>query len=112
MSDHYGVFGLLDVHESHNAADAHAQEARRRRMAVSRLRDVACAKEQSIVQELERESMQGDKEKQMAREEGRLIDAREALAKAAKQRYQARLALREAVFGQGALDSGVVLKTC
>ena len=102
LSDHYGLLGVMDVHESHGAVGARA-EGSRRRLAVSRLRDVACAKERSVVAEQERERIQRDKEEQMAKEEGRLAEAHEEMLRDAKKRYDARLALRRQAFGELAM---------
>ena len=56
-----------------------------------------------MVEEREHQNIQRDKEEQMAREEGQLAEAREALSRAAKARSAARIALREMVFGEKAL---------
>ena len=102
LSDHYGLLGMMDVHECHGGTGARA-EVSRRRLALSRLRDLACAKEQSLVLEQERDRIQRDKEEQMAKEEGRLVEAQEEMLKAVKKRYEARLALRRQAFGESAL---------
>ena len=102
MSDHYGVLGFMDVHACHGAEGA-AAEAGRRRWMLTHVRDVACAQEQGVVEEHEHQNIQRDKEEQMAREEGQLAEAREALSRAVKARSAARIALREMVFGERAL---------
>ena len=102
MSDHYGVLGFMDVHACHGAEGA-AAEAGRRRWMLTHVRDVACAQEQGVVEEHEHQNIQRDKEEQMAREEGQLAEAREALSRAVKARSAARIALREMVFGEKAL---------
>ena len=103
LSDHYGLVGLMDVHEGHAGGGSARGEAGARRMKVSRLRDLACAAEQSYVEEHERDQIRRDKEDQMARAEARILEAQQDMRRAVRQRKDARLALRQKVFGDQAL---------
>ena len=86
LSDHYGLVGLMDVHEGHAGGGSSRGEAGARRMKVSRLRDLACAAEQSYVEEHERDQIRRDKEDQMARAEARILEAQQDMRRAVRQR--------------------------
>ena len=102
LSDHYGLLGLVGVHES--LAGGRATEvARQRRRVVTRARDVAVAAERSRVEDREREEIRRDKEQQMKQEVERLAVAEAAERRAAKERGEARWALRRLVHGEDAL---------
>lgn len=102
LSDHFAVFGLVDLHESHASFRARA-EREERRVGLGKLREAAVLLERDAVKHLEQSALDRDKAEQMRVAEERLADAlrieRTALRAHTKRRY----ALQRAAYGEETL---------
>ena len=114
LSDHFAIFGLVDLHASHASRTAR-DERGRRRADLGRVRDALALEERNAVKQLEQDAIDRDKADQMRVAEEHLAEALRVEQKALRARNRRRHALRQAAYGADALfgergDLGLALQ--
>ena len=92
LSDHYGLMGLLDVHEAHAGARG-GRVAVRRREALGLARDQAASRERVVARELQAAALEQARQQRSRAEEGEVAErlnlARRREAAERRERYEA-----------------------
>ena len=74
LSDHFAIYGIVDLHESHESRAKRA-ECEGRRADLGKLRDALALEERAAVTQLEQVALDRDKAEQMRMAEEQLADA-------------------------------------
>ena len=102
LSDHYAVYGLMDVHACHGVRGVRVVREQRR-MDLGKLRDAGNSRLKEFVRRQEQASKEADWAAQQRVSEERLQEAVREKRKAVKDRRERRAKLREQINGEGTL---------
>ena len=108
LSDHFAVYGLLDVHECHGEDGIRAVRDKRR-IDLGQLRDLECDRVRDYVRAQEQLAIDADQRAQVVANEERLQEALRQQRHAVKQRRERHAQLRSDVNGETGLFNAAAM---
>ena len=102
LSDHFAVYGLLDVHSCHSRAGV-AAVREKRRVDLGTLRDMECGRLREYVRGQEQLSIDADRQAQLCASEEQLQDMLRLKRQAVKQHRERDMEMRSIVNGDASL---------